>query len=545
MGLAETDQEGRPEQKFADSGIILTLGAKSLLHPPPAPAKDGCSMTRVLAVLVAIMLTIAGIAELATWLRSRSLWTRYREELVHEVESGSLPRLLKAKALANRILAGKPDRDTQAVLAMTNAFLASTYGLPTGPEAQADIDACQAASSGTPRRNAVLGAAQAMVAMASGDLPLAQAHAQRAAEATRGEPYPLLALAMVNARSGAMVAANKLLEALMVREPGLNLAVALWAEVRLDLGDAESARPVLRALVARAPDNTRARLLLSEAERALGSPVAGSGPEKNAPSAMENAEATSLAMACARDAGVSPAIAAACELDAAAAARLAGLRGKARTHALRAAAVAAAEPRVLATNAQILAQLGQIDAAAKLAEDAARFAGPMMPALAWARLGIGLGRGGVEVMPPTLRVSSPDTRLFAARAAFAAGGASNLATFLAQLKMPRAADPDLDFIARCAPAKSSNRHARLDSDDEAELRGPVGAYVAGVLARLDGDPHAAANRLRLALDGHGDACRAAGEYQAALRALKRPLPPEAEFRPLQVANALCINLPPH
>ena len=501
-------------------------------------------MTRVFAVLVAIMVTIAGIAELATWVRSRSRWTRYREELVHEVESGSLPRLLKARALANRLLAGKPDRDTQAVLAITNAFLASTYGLPTGPEAQAQIDACKAESSGTPWRNAILGAAQAMVTMSSGDLPSARAYAQRAAEATPGETYPLLALAMVNARSGAMVAANKMLEALMVREPGLNPAVALWAEVRIDLSDAGSALPVLRALVARAPDNTRAQLLLSEAERALGSAVAGSGPEKDTPSALENAEAASLAMACATDAGASPAIAAGCEIDSAAAARLAGLRDLARTHALRAATMAASEPRVLAMNAQILAQLGQIDQAAKLAEDAARLADSKMPALAWARLGIGLGRGGVEVVPPTLRVSSPDTRLFAARAAFAAGGASNLATFLAHLQVPRAADPDLDLLARCATAKSSNRHARLDSDDEAKLRGPVGAYVAGVLARLDGDPRTAANQLSLALDGHGDACRAAGEYLAALRALKRPPPPEAAFRPLQAANTLCINLPP-
>ncbi|MDB4982001.1 MAG: hypothetical protein JWM82_2753, partial [Myxococcales bacterium] len=68
------------------------------------------------------------------------------------------------------------------------------------------------------------------------------------------------------------------------------------------------------------------------------------------------------------------------------------------------------------------------------------------------------------------------------------------------------------------------------------------AYVDGVRARLDGDASLAAEKLSHALAGHGDACRAAGEYVAALRSLKRHADPSA-FSALKAENAECVNLP--
>jgi hypothetical protein len=68
------------------------------------------------------------------------------------------------------------------------------------------------------------------------------------------------------------------------------------------------------------------------------------------------------------------------------------------------------------------------------------------------------------------------------------------------------------------------------------------AYVAGLRARLDGKLEVAADRLRHALSGHADACRAAGEYRATLRAFKQK-PDSAAFAPLRAENAGCVNLP--
>jgi hypothetical protein len=67
------------------------------------------------------------------------------------------------------------------------------------------------------------------------------------------------------------------------------------------------------------------------------------------------------------------------------------------------------------------------------------------------------------------------------------------------------------------------------------------AYLDGVAAELAGDLPRAAARLRQALSGHGDACRAAGEYVAALRA-QRLRPDRAAFAPLRAENAHCVNL---
>ena len=71
---------------------------------------------------------------------------------------------------------------------------------------------------------------------------------------------------------------------------------------------------------------------------------------------------------------------------------------------------------------------------------------------------------------------------------------------------------------------------------------PVRAFVEGLRARLDGKLDVAGQRLRHALSGHGDACRAAGEYRATLRALKQK-PDPAVFAPLRAENAGCVNLP--
>src|SRR5262249_27996207 len=68
-------------------------------------------------------------------------------------------------------------------------------------------------------------------------------------------------------------------------------------------------------------------------------------------------------------------------------------------------------------------------------------------------------------------------------------------------------------------------------------------YVDGLRARIAGDGLLAAEHLSHALSGHADACRAAGEYVAALRALKRH-PDATVFNTLRADNSGCVNLPP-
>jgi hypothetical protein len=71
---------------------------------------------------------------------------------------------------------------------------------------------------------------------------------------------------------------------------------------------------------------------------------------------------------------------------------------------------------------------------------------------------------------------------------------------------------------------------------------PVRAYVEGLRARLAGKPSLAVSLLARALHGHGDACRAAGEYLAVCRALGRA-PDVGAFVELEKENAHCVNLP--
>ena len=153
-----------------------------------------------------------------------------------------------------------------------------------------------------------------------------------------------------------------------------------------------------------------------------------------------------------------------------------------------------------------------------------------MPALLWARHAIALGRGQAAP-PPALPVTNPELYLLAARAAFAAGGTEALARFLENEAPPAfAAHPEVRVLAE------------ILEPDAGTGGEPLAAYVRGVRARLAGDEGQALSALAAALDGHGDACRAAGEYVAAVEAAKRAVDGTL-FAPLRAKNARCINLP--
>ena len=360
-------------------------------------------------------------------------------------------------------------------------------------------------------------AARALVLLRAGHPEAAARDAAEAAASAPGIPYPLYALGRARARAGDLPGAQRALEAAIVGAPGFRAARVARAEVRLDLGDARTARTALGEVIADAPRDLRARLLLEEADQALGAQAS-----------------PTLPAACAEGRWSPPALTAGCALAEAERKRRAGARGEAREQAETAARLAPGEPRLLARTALALAQLGAVDRAAALLARARELAGPRLPGVAWAAAAVGLGRGRAGALPDGPRPADPETRLLVARTALGAGGVGTLGPALDALGEPALAhDADLRALARL--------RGGARAPDATKGGDPLDAYVDGLRAGLAGDLPRAAARFQHALSGHGDACRAAGEYVATLRALKRRADPGA-FAALRAENAACVNL---
>ena len=118
-----------------------------------------------------------------------------------------------------------------------------------------------------------------------------------------------------------------------------------------------------------------------------------------------------------------------------------------------------------------------------------------------------------------------------------AGGLGALGKALSGLGADaRTRDADLERLGRLTSRKPRPAPAGGDGSD------PMQAYLDGLAAQLDGELVKATERFEHALSGHGDACRAAGEYMAASRAQKRR-PDPAVFARLRAENGRCVNLP--
>ena len=476
------------------------------------------------AALVLALMTIAAAA--ASWLVSHRRGHEAADldaELAQAVEHGSFADLGRAQALGRRLLIVSPDDgDASAALAFTSAVLANDYGLGTDGEAAAALHRAEArplSEAGA----ATAAAARALIALHQADKDAAVREASRAAS-DGSTPYPLYALGRARAAGGDLPGASRAFEAAMVVEPAFVPATLGWAEVRLDAGDAKTARAPLEAVVGRAPGDVRAHLLLEEADVAL-----GLGPSE------------ALARACRAEGPAGAIEVAGCALAEATRARLAGARAQARSRADAASSAAPSEPRLQARIAELLAQLGAVDRAAALVDRATRQGTARTSAHAWAELAVSLGRGHAAPSPRGPRPAGPDVRLLAARAALAVGGVGALGAALDRMERAAVArDADLGQLARLA---GGTRASAAAAAAPATAAGdPVRAYVDGLRARLDGDLPRAADRLGHALHGHGDACRAAGEYVATLRALKRR-PDPTSFIALRAENSGCINLP--
>jgi tetratricopeptide (TPR) repeat protein len=464
----------------------------------------------------------AAVAGGAVWLfvsrRSDAGSERLLADLTADIDRGGVADLGRAQAVGRRLAFSSPrDREAAGRWAFASAMLAADYGVDTSRET-ADALTRFGASPPTDPASVIAASARALDRLFAGDREGAARVAAEAAAADSELPHPLYALGRVRARGGDLAGAARALEAAMIRAPGFAPAQVAWAEVQLDLGDAKAARGALQKLLAQAPRDLRVGLMLNEAEAALDEPATG-------PTAGD----------CPTERWVPPAIIARCTLARATRARRAGSRVEARGLAETAAGLAPNEPRLLSRIALALCQLGEVDRAASLLERARRAMAPGAPALAWAEAALSLGRGHAGSLPAGGRPADPEIRLLATRENLAAGGVGALSAALDELGAgARAHDVDLAALAGLLPA--AGNAARATSAD------PVRAYVDGLRGRLDGKLDVAADRLRYALSAHGDACRAAGEHRATLRALKQK-PEASAFAALRAENSGCVNLP--
>ena len=484
--------------------------------------------------LAVIAILAVGTSLLVRW-KMRTEQGRLRNLLAAEIDRGSLVGLGRAQAIGRRVILSDPDdAESAALLAYTGALLATEFGQGTINEAESAAARAEQAGGGAAPGSAaavIAGAARSLVALRRGDPARALAEATAIATSTSAGPYARGALGRVRAATGDLAGASHALEAAMLEAPGFLPAKLAWAEVRLDLGDAAAAAAVLEPIVKRAPEDLRARLLLDEAAQVFAAdPRQGAGATA--------ASGRSLDAVCRQNGVLAPYAVAGCALAASSRARFAGDRLLASTQSQAAARTAPDEPRMLARTAQLLAQEGLVDRADKLLERASRFATPQAPEVAWARLAVTLGHGRAATAPPGQRPFNATTRVIAARAALAAGGAGALAAALEGFGPTVGLDADLRlFSTLVAPAPSSPANGAPRAKESAAEH-----YIDGVRARLAGDALLAAEHLSHALSGHADACRAAGEYVATLRALKRH-PDAAAFNTLRAENAGCVNLP--
>jgi hypothetical protein len=462
---------------------------------------------RAFLVPAALVAALAVVFQVAVSRRARQGWRGLNADMQADVQRGGLQGLLRARLVGMRVGVAEPeDPDSAAFLAWVSARLAAGYGLTSDREAEQAAARAERAGG----RPAVLAAARALIDLYRGQRQRALATAAAAtAGGTAVEPY--LALACARAWSGDLVGASRALEAARVIGPEARDARVLWAELRIDLGDPAAAREALEPVLRAEPEDTEAQLLLAEA-------LDGMGKAQPLPPA--------LAAGCQRDQEISPTLKAGCALDRATRARLAGDPRRALGQAHAASGIEPPQPRLLARTAQLLAHLGSVDQADLLVTAARRRGADAMPALAWAATAVALGRGQPVTLPPFPPTSSI-TRLLALRATFAAGGARALEDWPADAL----GDPETRLYLAAAHG------ARL------EARGPLTDYLLGLRARLAGDLQTAATKFHAALSGHGDACRAAGEYVAAVRALGGELDLVA-LEPLRTSNAGCTNLSP-
>jgi tetratricopeptide (TPR) repeat protein len=451
-----------------------------------------------------------------------------RQELDKALAAGTLEALMRGRDVARINLdtrEGEPDSLVR--LGLVNAFLVLDYDMEVRKDAERALDRVGKGPETSKERTSLVATARSLLALAAGDRKAAKQHAEAAVAAVSPDPpaYALLASARVKTLAGDPAGAARDLD----RAIGIAADIAPlqvdWAAARLDQGDPVAARRALIAVLEKDPEYSRARLVLADAERALGE--AGWTKELDA--------------ACRSDAKISRNVRALCAVGSAEQARLEGDRGGALRKA-KAASQTTEDPEALAQMALLLALLGEIDGADALLARAAKAADPAAAALKWADLAIRLGRGEKgSTLPLVENPAGPERDLVALRAAYARSGTTGLATALKALP-PGIADIDAEVrtLAKLGRDGPMPKGEALALEKRAERWNPVASYVLGIFATRDKDFKLAARRLEKALAWHGDTCLAASLYLDAVKRAGRALQPNKNaLKALHARNGKC------
>jgi len=485
-------------------------------------------MIRALVFLFLGITAAGAVVNGAVERRSRHAWLALHEQVAARALDGDLEGLLEARLAAARARAAAPKvPELAAAVGLWNAWLAADYGLATTEPATDALARAEDMAASSQHASVAVG--RGFLALAEGDVGTAHRIAVDLGRRYPRDPRPFLLLGRARARLGDLDAAAHAFAAAQVLAPESAGPLVDWAEVELDANRTAAVAETLREALRRRPNSLRARLLLER----LGTvePQNGDRPPQRV--------RESLA-ACDNARGISPVLDAQCALAAATRARLGGNRAEARTKLQELASTGPLRPQAQAMMALLLAELGEIDAAAALLRDLVEAGRPELPlpALSWARVAVTLGQGGappVRLPDPT---AHPDVRLVAARATWALGPEALEMLLASWPKLAIDRDPDLRQYASLADPTITARLAPPAN----QTPDPITAYVEGQRAKRAGDAPSAARWLTFALTGHGETCRAAFDLVDAQALVHQPPPPTVTQHLAQ--NQACQTLDP-
>ncbi|HEY0708615.1 MAG TPA: tetratricopeptide repeat protein [Polyangia bacterium] len=416
-------------------------------------------------------------------------------DMTAAIAAGTHDGLSAVRALGKRVLEMQPpDPDQLAAAAFASALLANDYGGAGNSDALEMASAAEKGKPDRPVRTALIEGSRALVALTGGHLADARAAVERALQASPDSAESLLVQGRIALREGELAAAITALQKALARQPVITSAALDLATAHIDSGDVAAAEGVLAPVIAERND-LRALLLRAEVERAQGKPVS----------------AKNLRERCRDEGRDSAGLRTWCAAETALAARVAGDRSAAQRSARSATAGGGRNPRALAFGSLVLANLGEIeqsgDALRKIRDDSTAAFVPR----AWVHLALALGRGEAPAASVTVpKPSGPETRLVAARVAFARAGKLGLREFLAGVDPNLVAqDPDLAAFALLADESPPDAAGRAALEDRAAKGSGFATYVLGRLELASGDPKAAAIRLHRSLQASAEACEAA------------------------------------
>ncbi len=482
----------------------------------------------IFALLLCAALAAGAAAAYKQYGRTTPARPSPREELDRSLASGTVEHLLRARDVARMALeSGVADADSLARLGLLNAFLMDDYGIEAKKDAEDALRRAEMSPETNKDRAALIASARSLLALAAGDRAAAGKLADTAVALTAPDPgaFALLASARVRTLAGDVEGTARDLDRAMGLAPELAPVVVDWATSRLDGGDPVAARRAMVTLLERNQDNSKALLLLAEAQCALGEPD----------------WVKSLEKACRSDAKISRSIRSACAVESALQARIEGDRAGALRKA-KAIAQTSEDAQVLGTASLLLSLLGETDLAEEVLDRARKVAAPANVPLQWADLSIRLSRGEAPQLSRVLeRPAGPERDVVALRAAYARAGAAGLATALKALP-PGIQDIDGDVRAYAVLAREGepSKPELTAMEKRVEKGSPVFSYVLGLLAARDKDFKLAVRRLDKALSWHGAACQAALAYLDAVKHAGRGVQPnKAGLRNVHAHNAKC------